>query len=120
MSIDKTTYSMILCSLIAQRCERDQIMQKDFFQRSGIATGTWSRMMRGQAHFQIEDLRSACRVLGCSVGDMTSKADQMQDQLAKKENIEVVSKNDLTSSGLSAGGMIAGAALAFLLIRLSK
>lgn len=120
MSTAKTTYSMILCSLMSQRCEEQEIMQKVFFQKSGIATGTWSRIMRGQAHFQIEDVRSACHVLGCSVGDLTVNADRMQDQLAKKEGVKVVSKDDLKSEGSTAGAMIAGAALAFLLLRLSK
>jgi len=120
MSIDKTTYSMILCSLMSQRWERLEIQQKDFFQKSGIATGTWSRIMRGQAHFQIEDIRSACRVLGCSIGELTSEADRMQDQLVKKEGVQVVSKDDLKSEGSAAGALIAGAALAFLLVRLSK
>ncbi len=120
MSTDKTTYSMILCSLMSQSCGQQEIMQKDFFQESGIATGTWSRIMRGQAHFQIEDIRSACRVLGCSVGELTLNADRMQDQLIKKEGVQVVSKDDLKSEGATAGAMIAGAALAFLLLRLSK
>lgn len=119
MSTDKTTYSMILCSLMSQICNRQGLLQKDFFQKTGIATGSWSRIMRGQAHFQIEDIRSACRVLGWSVGDLTTEADRIQDQLAKKEGIEVVSKDDLKSEGSTAGKLIAGAALAFLLMRLS-
>ncbi|OUS07836.1 hypothetical protein A9Q96_04860 [Rhodobacterales bacterium 52_120_T64] len=120
MSTDKTTYSMILCSLMSQSCGQQEIKQKDFFQESGIATGTWSRIMRGQAHFQIEDVRSACRILNCSVGELTSKADRMQVQLDKKEGVKVVSKEDLKSEGSPAGALIAGAALAFLLLRLSK
>lgn len=120
MSIDQTTYSMILCSLMSRSCEQLKIQQKDFFQESGIATGTWSRIMRGQAHFQIEDVRSACRVLDCSVGELTSEADRMQVQLVKKEGVKVVSKDDLKSEGSATGALIAGAALAFLLLRLSK
>ena len=119
MSTDKTTYSMILCSLMSQDFENKEILQKNFFQKTGIATGSWSRIMRGQAHFQIEDIRSACDALGCTVGELTTKADKKMEQLAEKEGIEVVSKDDL-KSGVPpvVGGIIAGAALAFLLSRL--
>ena len=119
MSTDKATYSMILCSLMSQICEDRGLLQKDFFQKTGIATGTWSRIMRGQAHFQIEDLRSACRELGLTVGQLTTEADKRQKQLIEQEGIEVVSKDDLKSEGATAGKLIAGAALLFLLSRLS-
>ena len=120
MSSDMTTYSMILCTLMSQRGKQQNIQQQTFFQKSGIATGTWSRIMRGQAHFQIEAIRAACRVLGCSIGELTSEADKMQVQLAKKEGVKVVSKDDLKSGNSSAGAMVAGAALAFLLLRLAE
>lgn len=120
MSTDKATYSMILCSLMSQICEDQGLLQKDFFQKTGIATGTWSRIMRGQAHFQVEDLRSACRVLGLTVGQLTTEADDRQKQLLEQEGIIVVSKDDLKSEGSTAGKLIAGAALAFLLMRLSQ
>ncbi|WP_120632622.1 helix-turn-helix transcriptional regulator [Ruegeria sp. EL01] len=120
MSTAKTTYSMILCSLMSQICEQQGLLQKDFFQKTGIATGSWSRIMRGQAHFQIEDIRAACHVLGLSVGDLTKMADKRQEQLVEQEGIEVVSKDDLKSEGSAAGKLIAGAALAFLLTRLSQ
>ena len=119
MSTDMATYSMILGHLMSQRCEEHGLKQQDFFQKTGIATGTWSRIMRGQAHFQIEDIRSACRVLDWPVGEMTSEADKKQTQLVKKEGVKVVSKDDLKSEGPTAGAVIAAAALAFLLLRLS-
>ena len=120
MSTHKVTYSMILCSLMSQECDKRGLLQKDFFQKTGIATGSWSRIMRGQAHFQIEDVRSACQVLGCSVGALTTEADEIEEKLARKEGIDVVSKGDLKSGGLATGAIIAGAALAFLLMRLKK
>ena len=119
MSTTKTTYTMILCGLITQRCEGKGIAQKDLFLRSGIATGTWSRMTRGLAHFQVEDLRSACRVLEWTVGELTAQADRMADDLEKKERVTLVTKEDLKSLDSSVGSMIAVAALAFLLLRLS-
>ena len=119
MSTNKTTYSMILCSLMSREREHMGLLHKDFIQRTGIATGTWSRIMRGQAHLQIEDIRSACNVLGCPVGVLTSRADKVQRKLVEEEGIYVASKGDLKSGGL-AGALIAGAALAFLLTRLSS
>ena len=119
MSADKTTYSMILCSLMSRYCDERGMLQKEFFKEAGIAAGSWSRIMRGQAHLQIEDIRSACHVLGSSVGELTKEADELQDKLARKEGIEVVSKAGLKSGGL-AGVLIAGAALGFLLMRLKR
>ena len=119
MSSDRATYSMILCTLISQRCEKRGMKQQDFFKKSGIATGTWSRIARGQAHFQIEHIRSACQILDCSVGELTSRADKMAAALKQKEQVNVVTKNDLRSGNSNAGAFIAGAALAFLLTRLS-
>ena len=75
--------------------------------------------MRGQAHLQIEDIRSACHVLGCTVGDLTKEADEIGEKLAKKEGINIVSKAEL-KSGAIAGVLIAGAALGFLLKRLKR
>ena len=119
MSTDKTTYSMILCSLVSEKCDELGLLQKDFFDKTGIATGSWSRIMRGQAHLQIEDIRSACDVLGCTVGNLTNEADEIEEELKKKEGINVVSKAELNSGGI-AGVLIAGAALAFLLMRLKR
>ncbi len=112
------TYSMILCTLMSQRLQELGMMQQEFFQKSGIATGSWSRIARGQAHFQIEDLRSASRVLGWTVGTLTSKADALAEALEQEEHVKVVTKNELKSEGSNAGAFIAGAALAFLLMRL--
>ncbi|WP_145996692.1 helix-turn-helix domain-containing protein [Monaibacterium marinum] len=119
MSSGNATYSMIICTLISQRLEERGLTQQDFFRRSGIATGTWSRIARGQAHFQIEDLRSACRVLNWSIGNLTSQADKMAEALEKKEDVNVVSKEELKAGDSNTGAFIAGAALAFLLTRLN-
>lgn len=119
MSSENATYSMILCSLMSQRLKERGMMQQEFFQKTGIATGSWSRIARGQAHFQIEDLRAACRVLDWSVGGLTTKADEMAEALVQKEQVNVVTKDELKSEGSNAGAFIAGAALAFLLMRLS-
>ena len=120
MSSATTTYSMILGSLITQRWEEQGLKQQDFFAKSGIATGTWSRIMRGQAHFQIEDLRAACRALGCQVTDLTLKADEFANKLESEEDVVVASKADLQEVGSALPTIIAAAALGFLLYRLLK
>lgn len=118
MSTGKATYSMILCTLLSQKLEALGMQQQKFFRKSGIATGTWSRIARGQAHFQIEDLRSACRVLEISVGELTTEADKLATKLERKEDVNVVTKEELKSEGSGTGAVIAAAALAFLLMRL--
>lgn len=105
---------------MSSRCDELGLKQQDFFAKSGIATGTWSRIMRGQAHFQIEDIRSACNVLGCTVADLTAQADELATKLNDEEDIFVASKDDLKETGSAVPGVIAAAALGFLLFRLLK
>jgi len=120
MSSASTTYSMILASLMSSRCDELSLKQQDFFAKSGIASGTWSRIMRGQAHFQIEDIRSACEALDCTVTELTAQADELATKLSDEEDILVASKDDLKQSGSALPGVIAAAALGFLLFRLLK
>ena len=120
MSSATTTYSMILGSLMAQQWEERGLKQQDFFAKSGIATGTWSRIMCGQAHFQIEDIRTACRALGCKVAELTAKADEIEVKLEHEEDVTVASKAELQEKGSALPAIIAAAALGFLLYRLLK
>lgn len=120
MSSATTTYSMILASLLTQRWEEQGMKQQEFFEKSGIATGTWSRIMRGQAHFQVEDIRAACNALNYTMSDLTAQADQMEAKLIEVEDVKVASKDELKKEGSILPGIIAGAALGFLVSRLIK
>lgn len=120
MSSATTTYSMILGTLMNQRWEQQGMKQQDFFEKSGIATGTWSRVMRGHAHFQIEDIRAACSALGWQVAELTTKADDLSDKLEDEEDIVIASKSDLQEKGSALPAIIAAAALGFLLYRLLR
>ena len=111
---------MILGTLMAKEWENQGLRQQDFFAESGIATGTWSRIMRGQAHFQVEDMRAACQVLGWQVSDLTAKADSLANKLESDEDILIASKTDLQEKGATLPSIIAVAALGFLLLRLLK
>lgn len=117
MSSAATTYSMILGDLMKKGWEDQGLTQQEFFQASGISTGNWSRLMRGQAHFQMEDIRNACRVLQTSVHELTAKADDLEKTLQEKEDVVVVSKDDLKKDDSKVPAIIAGAALGFLLAK---
>lgn len=120
MSSAATTYSMILGDLM-KKCWEDQgLTQQEFFQASGISTGNWSRLMRGQAHFQMEDIRNACRVLGTTVHELTGKADRLEKELQETEDVLVVSKEEIKEKGSALPAIIAGAALGYLLLKLLK
>ncbi|MGB0438855.1 MAG: helix-turn-helix domain-containing protein, partial [Paracoccaceae bacterium] len=108
-STTTTTYSAILCSLLNHRWEERGLTQRDFFAQTGIASGTWSRMVRGLAHFHIEDLRAACEVLGWSVGEITTEADRVSRTLKEQEKVKIPSKADLRANdGAPMGYFVAG------------
>lgn len=111
---------MILGSLMTKRWERKGLTQQKFFEKTGISTGTWSRLMRGKAHFQMEDLRSACRVLGCTVSQITAEADQAELELSRNEGVRVVSQQEAKADASILPTIIAGAVLAFLLAKILK
>ena len=111
---------MILGSLISQRWEQTGRTQQIFFQETGISTGTWSRLMRGKAHFQIEDLRSACSALGCSVSQLTAEADLAEEALSEQEDVRIISKQEGKEDDSVWPTIIAGAVLAFLLAKVLK
>ncbi|MEQ8440535.1 MAG: helix-turn-helix transcriptional regulator [Alphaproteobacteria bacterium] len=115
-----TTYSMVLGSLLKQRWEEQGMNQQDFFEASGIATGSWSRIMRGQAHMNIEDIRAACAAVDYDVSELTSKADGAIIELEREEDIIVADKDEIKEKGSLLPAIIAATALGFLLFRLLK
>jgi hypothetical protein len=76
--------------------------------------------MRGKAHFQMEDLRSACRALGLKVSQVTAEADQAETGLSAHEDVRVVSQQETKEDGSILPTIIAGAVLAFLLAKILK
>jgi len=68
----------------------------------------------------MEDLRSACGVLGCAVSDITADADQAECALAKDEDVRVVSQKEAKEDESIWPTIVAGAVLAFLLAKVLK
>ncbi len=116
MSSGITTYSMILGSILSKRWADKGFTQQKFFQKTGISTGTWSRLMRGKAHFQMEDLRAACSVLELDVSEITQEADAAEKKL-KEEDIDVASQEDVKKNPSIMPLLVAGGVLAFLIFK---
>lgn len=76
--------------------------------------------MRGKAHFQMEDLRSACRVLGFHVSEITKKADQAEEALLEAEDVRVVSQQETKDDKSILPMLLAGCVLAYLLLKVFK
>ena len=113
---NSTTFSMITCQLLENRCNESGMSRKDFFHQTSLSQPTWSRITRGQSKLTLEDLRDACRVLKLDMGSVVMQANIIADQLPKKEHVNVV-----VPDGSQVGGAIlAMGALAFLVARLLK
>ncbi len=87
-----STYSMILGAIISQRCKQKGYDQKDLLRNAGIATGSWSRIMRGKAHFQLEDMREVCIFFGWELGNLIQRADDTQHRLLTEDHVQPLPK----------------------------
>jgi transcriptional regulator with XRE-family HTH domain len=116
-STDIATFSMILVSLLTHSYQEKKWDQLKFFKETGFSSATWSRLMRGQSHFQIEDLRTACKVLGLKLSELIASAEEAEAKLTQTEGIKVVSKDTTKKDPNILPAVIAGAALMYLLSR---
>jgi transcriptional regulator with XRE-family HTH domain len=126
-----STFSMILCQLLAQKMDAKGLTQKDFFQRSGISQATWSRINRGLSALTAEDLHSAARTLESPLPYLMEEAEFVSQGLPEMD-VEVVevpknprgpkAKKQKEKKDSDAGSVIvtviATAALAFLISRI--
>lgn len=118
-SDSQATFSMILAQLLNEEMRVKGWKQKDFLDRTGISTATWSRITRGQSGFSVEDLRAACRVLDVDNADLVRKADKVVAGLPSMD-VEVVAPVGPSEAAKFTGMFIAAAALAFLISRIVK
>ncbi len=108
---------MILGSILSRKWADEGFTQQEFFKKTGISTGTWSRLMRGKAHFQMEDLRAACDALDTTVSKITEEADEAEEKLKKEEDIHVASQQEAKEDPSIMPYLIAGGVLAFLIFK---
>ncbi len=116
---NQTTFSMILAQLLNEELRGKNWTQKEFLEQSGISTASWSRISRGQSSFSMEDLRSACRLLGVESTRLMAEAEDVVAGLPDMD-VEVVQPVGPSRAAKYAGMFIAAAALAFLISRIIK
>ena len=114
------TYSMIVAQLVNRRREALGLSQADFFARSGLTQSSWSRINRGLSFFTLEELRAACRALDLPMPEVLGEADRAAEDLAKREDVEVLENLKGSQNKALLPGIIAGAALAFLIARIRR
>ncbi len=115
-----TTYSMIVAQLVNRRRGSLGLGQADFFRRSGLTQSSWSRINRGLSFFTLEELRAACRALDLPMPDVLGEADRAAEDLARREDVAVLENLKGSQNKALLPGIIAGAALAFLIGRILR
>ena len=88
MENNKFTYSMVISGCLALINERRGGTNRSLLAGAGIPTGTWSRITRGQAHFQIEQLRAGCGEVAIMPAMLTTFADGACRDLVLREGLE--------------------------------
>jgi transcriptional regulator with XRE-family HTH domain len=116
---NQATFSMILAQLLNDEMRDKNWTQKEFLEQSGISTASWSRISRGQSSFSMEDLRTACHVLGVDSAKLITEAEDVVAGLPDMD-VQVVHPVGPSNAAKYAGVFIAAAALAFLISRIIK
>ena len=114
------TYSMIVAQLVNRRREALGLGQAAFFERSGLTQSSWSRINRGLSFFTLEELRAACRALDLALPEVLAQADRAAEDLTEREGVEVLENLKGSQNKALLPGIIAGAALAFLIGRILR
>jgi len=133
MQQKSSTFSMVLCQLLARDMETNGMTQKDFFEKSGISQATWSRINRGQSALTTEDLHAAARTLNSSLPKLMGEADLVTKGLPEMDvelvdipknprgpKVKTAANDTGTSTATVVTAVIATAALAFLISRIVK
>ncbi|MBT6094521.1 MAG: helix-turn-helix transcriptional regulator [Rhodospirillaceae bacterium] len=119
-TLKTTTYSMIVAQLLDESRKSVNLNQADFFKQAGISQSSWSRINRGLSYFTLEEMRSACGVIGVKMQEVLKDADQASELLPKKEGVEILRNLKGSENKSMLPTIIAGAALGFLIFRLLK
>ena len=111
---------MIVAQLLDESRKSVNLNQADFFKQAGISQSSWSRINRGLSYFTLEEMRSACGVIGVKMQEVLKDADQASELLPKKEGVEILRNLKGSENKSMLPTIIAGAALGFLIFRLLK
>lgn len=133
MPQDFSTFSMIICQLLARDMETKGMNQKTFFEKSGISQATWSRINRGLSPLTTEDLHSAAITLESSLPQLMAEAETVSKKLPEMDitvmevpknprgrKAKSASKKDNSEAVKIVTAVIATATLAFLISRILK
>jgi len=118
----KTTYSAVLGQVIEDKRKKINLSQGDLAKALGISQPSWSRIEKGQAVMNAEQLNVVADALGEETHTLMAEVDK-RIKLLKSGGVEIVTSKQLKQSqdGPGVGTVLAGAALTgFLLALLAR
>lgn len=113
-----TTYPALVGKVLSIYREGIEIDQTNFAQKMGITQSSWSRIERGVATINSEQLNKAAQLLNTTAGALLSKADQFKEAF-EAQGGKVIDKKETESlsPGIKLVGAAALGALIFALTR---
>jgi len=113
-----TTYPVLIGKVLSIQRAALQIDQTIFAEKMGVNQSSWSRIERGVATINVEQLNKAAQLLKTTAGKLLSQADLLK-QAFEAQGGKVIDKKETES--LSPGMKLAGAAaLGALLFALTR
>jgi len=111
---------MVVAKFLNDIRESSGLSQSEFLERLEMSQSSWSRLNRGLSFLTLEELRIACKLLNVDASNIIKSAEIAIEKLKNQENIEVLSAKKAIDNKTVATTIVAAAALAFLLARISK
>lgn len=99
------TFSMMVASVIVQRCGEAGMGTQELYDATGISQSAWSRLARGQTSFSIEDLKIIEISLGLKMEVVIREAKKLE-AIIEGQGVKIIrpyttqSQADLADRGL--------------------
>ena len=113
-----TTYPSLVGKVLSLQREYHGIEQLEFAQKMGLAQSSWSRIERGIATANVEQLFKASKILKTSANTLLKQADQLKEAF-ELEGGKVIEKKETEtlSPEMKLVGAAALGALLFAIVR---
>jgi transcriptional regulator with XRE-family HTH domain len=118
VDIKVTTYPALVGKVLAIQRESLEIDQVDFANQMGLTQSSWSRIERGVATINSEQLNKASLLLETSAGSLLNQADQLKEAFEMNGGKVIEKKEaEALSPGMKLVGAAAIAALLFAIVK---
>ncbi len=113
-----TTYPALVGKVLAIQRESQEADQINFATQMGLTQSSWSRIERGVATINSEQLNKAAQLLNTSAGNLLHQADMLKEAFEAKGGKVIEKKEAETlSPGMKLVGAAAIAALLFAIVK---